>query len=320
MPPIKDNHNDDVYTKHFNKLNNWSQALTNYTKISIFELGFFLSFSINFLVARIIHFTSQPEEVYNYYNDKRNFLNQVFVKKGWGWTTLVIMIFYSLLFLHNQHIKVQTSQQKISTLKNALIKYVLVTGWWILFTQWCFGLPIMDKIFVWTGGKCTGIKSDKYDYFLQNSGDVKSVFKAITNTINDNAFYESSDITSYTCKKLRGNWIGGHDPSGHVFLMIHSSLYLFLEVAPFWYSWTQLKHSVQKLITGTKNNSSNILSNLKVFAFETPHILVILLISMWWFMLLMTNMYFHSIAEKVVGLFFGYIGIIAVYYIPRWLK
>ena len=43
------------------------------------------------------------------------------------------------------------------------------------------------------------------------------------------------------------------------------------------------------------------------------------LIGLWWFMLLMTNIYFHLSLEKLVGLGFGYIGVAGLYWIPRWL-
>ena len=38
----------------------------------------------------------------------------------------------------------------VQTIRNAVINYIVVTMVDI-FTQWCFGLPIMDKIFVLTG-------------------------------------------------------------------------------------------------------------------------------------------------------------------------
>lgn len=48
-----------------------------------------------------------------------------------------------------------------------------------------------------------------------------------------------------------------------------------------------------------------------------PPIVVAKLITLWWFMLLMTNIYFHSLGEKLVGLVFGYIGVVGIYYVPR---
>ena len=42
---------------------------------------FAISFLVNFILGRFIHFSAPDEEVYNYYNNKRNILNQWFVKK-----------------------------------------------------------------------------------------------------------------------------------------------------------------------------------------------------------------------------------------------
>lgn len=306
--------NDDKYDRHFQAISQFSDNVSKTLKVSVSELVFLLSFVANFFVGKLIHLTSQKEEVYNYYNNKRNVFNQIFVKRGWGWTTLIIVLFYSCLLYTSNHPKIQGKQQRIQVIKRGVVNYAIATVWWVLFTQWCFGLPIMDKVFVWTGGKCTSI--DQGVLLRHNpSFGASGVFAQIEADLS----YESSRITSYMCRRLKGSWEGGHDPSGHVFLLIHSSLYLFLEALPFWVSWKTLYQNlfllVQKLRTGHANKPQLLLS----FVLHSPHVLVLLLIGLWWFMLFMTNIYFHSIAEKLVGLVFGYLGIFVVYYCPRWL-
>lgn len=305
MAPIKRRSNDAIYSQHLDSMKSIANTLSQKLKLSVLEMAFLSSFLINFLIARIMHYASLQEEVYNYYNDKRNFINQFFVKKGWGWTTFVIVVFHAINILHNSRL----TGKKVPVITRAVITYIIVTIWWALFTQWCFGLPIMDRIFVLTGGKCTNIQSSHLGKFKD-----QTIFSKIENSISN---YETNLINSYTCRGVRGEWTGGHDPSGHVFLMIHSSIYMFFEIAPYWSSWHQLVANIRSLITQLKQ-SANPLNTITKLVTQNPHMVVIPLIGLWWFMLLMTNLYFHSIGEKLVGLLFGYAINTIIYYLPRW--
>lgn len=306
--------NSEIYDKHLQKLSDFSGCITKKIRLSIGEVIFVSSFIVNFFLGKLVHLVAQNEEVYNYYNNKRNLFNQVFVKKGWGWTTLIIILFYSFLIYGNKHPKILTKQQRISVLKRAILNYVIATVWWVLFTQWCFGLPLMDKVFVWTGGKCTSIAHDQLFKQVPSFGT-----SGLYTELESQVQYESRAITSYMCRKLKGSWEGGHDPSGHVFLLIHSSLYLFSEALPFWVSWSALKGQLCRFSESWQSSSESKPALLMHLFVQTPHTITIPLIGLWWFMLFMTNIYFHSIAEKLVGLAFGYIGLAMVYYIPRWV-
>lgn len=269
-----------------------SQKVTQSTRLSLSELVFFASFVINFVLGKLIHLYSTPEEVYNYYNNKSNVFNQLFVKKGWLWTTLVVALFYAVVVLRKAS---PTDQRRnANVLLGAAVRYVVATVWWVLFTQWCFGLPIMDRIFLLTGGKC--VANEPKAGFLELQGR-----------------WESLALSLYGCRRLKGSWEGGHDPSGHVFLLVHSSLYLFQEIRPHWQGWQHLKQSVAGI--GAPNPGK-----LVAFVKSAPYACAVALMGLWWFMLLVTNMYFHSLAEKFVGLLFGYVGIVAVYLAPRWVQ
>lgn len=311
---LSESSNHEIYDRHFQQLGNLACSVSKRIRLSTGELIFLVSFIVNFFLGKVIHITAQREEVYNYYNNKHNFFNQLFVKKGWGWTTLIIVMFYSFLIYGNSHPKVQTKQERIGVLKKAVFNYAIATIWWVLFTQWCFGLPLMDKVFIWTGGKCTGIAQEKLAQHVPSYGTT-GIFTQIESELR----YESSAITSYMCRRLKGSWEGGHDPSGHVFLLIHSSLYLFLEALPFWVSWATLKHHLCQFVKSWRLASARKPVLLVGLFAQNPHTVIIPLISLWWFMLFMTNIYFHSIGEKIVGLVFGYAGHSVVYYIPRWL-
>ncbi|EDK46259.1 conserved hypothetical protein [Lodderomyces elongisporus NRRL YB-4239] len=347
-----------IYDAHYNKLKHVSDTFKRRYKVTLNEVLFLASFVANFILSRLIHFGLPQEEVYNYYNDKRNVLNQWFVKRGWGWTTLVVVLFYSLFAVpqilnstlttataarttttarrvdENEDDSVLVSgkkEKKLYTTKSerlskyflgAIVRYLLLTIWWVLFTQWCFGLPIMDKIFVVSGGACV-IEPPQFAASQQKISNSQHLFGKFIQDL-ETLVWRSSSVSSYHCRKLRGNWEGGHDPLGHVFLMIHSSLYLYLECAA-WFDWKSLVRCVVYVYRKLQNYGGKSLvrgfeHNEKLFVGELAQLSVVLLISLWWFMLLMTNMYFHSIAEKLVGLVFRYVGVFAIYFVPRWVK
>lgn len=304
--------NHHRYQKDAEKLQKIKQNLNKF-HIGIGETIFMMSFIINFIMGKVIHLTSSNDEIYNYYNDKNNIINQIFVKRGWFWTTLVVFVFHASTLYHQEHPR--TKNKPISLLIIAsVMNYVVITLWWILFTQWCFGLPIMDKVFVATGGKCIDVEKGKV---MQKMASLSHAF--VESGVE--GIVESNRITSKTCRQLRGNWTGGHDPSGHVFILIHASLYMFFEISPYWISWKQFINKFVRLNSSWKDDSLVIKGNkLGRFLINNPVVIVMMLIGLWWFMLLMTNIYFHSIGEKLVGLMFGYVGIVIVYYVPRWKR
>lgn len=193
-------------------------------------------------------FSPSPASTSSYFSHKRNFFNIFFVKYGWLWTTLVFLIHISRL--------------RSSPRAKALFRYALATIWWISVTQWFFGPPIMDRTFLVTGGKCQLVGTDPM-LAKEEMGTVQMVF------------------TSAACKVAGGKWSGGHDLSGHVFLLTHASLFLWSELLP-------------------------ILSLSGVAGWESVGVLALL--GLWWWMLLMTGVYFHTWREKVSHPFIASIG------------
>lgn len=94
-------------------------------------------------------------------------------------------------------------------------------------------------------------------------------------------------------------WVGGHDLSGHAFLLSMSSLFLLSEIAPT-LAQTYLSSSSQpsmsrRIEQGSKNRRYAALA-------------IVALISLWYWMLLMTSLYFHTPQEKFTGLLAGVLG------------
>ncbi len=85
------------------------------------------------------------------------------------------------------------------------VRWALVTAWWVLVTQWCFGPPLIDRGFRITGGRCEAARAP-------TAAGAKDFF------------------TAAACRAAGGRWSGGHDISGHVFLLVLGSCFLAQEV------------------------------------------------------------------------------------------
>ncbi|CDR39004.1 CYFA0S02e10462g1_1 [Cyberlindnera fabianii] len=265
---------DRVYQRHHQRVTTFLQSINTRTRLQEAELVILLSYPFTILLGQLLHHTS-PEIVVNYYTNKHNVLNQLFVKKGWFWTVLLTVYF---LIQHNR-INIAS-----------LSRLALGTAWWYLFTQWCFGLPIMDRVFVMTGGVC------KYDTLKYHTVEL---------------------LGSSTCRKMRGIWSGGHDPSGHVFLLVLSSLIMWFELVDHGV-YGELQRFVADVQRLRQRRDGNLLVNLLLLVLKNSSILLMALQTLWWWMLLVTSNHFHSFAEKLTGLIAGYIGLL-IYMIPRFL-
>ncbi|CAI4061703.1 hypothetical protein SKDZ_07G1330 [Saccharomyces kudriavzevii ZP591] len=105
--------------------------------------------------------------------NKDGLVNAVFVKKGWFWTSLVGW----WCIIRYRAVPGATGRGR-RRIAQSLKRYTILTVWWYVFTQgiW-FGVgPIMDLVFVYTGGHC------HYDVF-DNAGHVNQDFQgSVTRT------------------------------------------------------------------------------------------------------------------------------------------
>ena len=77
-------------------------------------------------------------------------------------------------------------------------------------TQWFFGPAIIDRGFLLTGGQC-----ELVEMVEEGKVDMDGTRQF---------------LTGVACKAVGGQWKGGHDISGHVFLLVLGSMFLFEEV------------------------------------------------------------------------------------------
>lgn len=101
--------------------------------------------------------------------------------------------------------------------------------------------------------------------------------------------------TGLACTGARGEyWRGGHDVSGHAFMMVHCALFLFELVLPLLPTLFPLAFAGPRM---------KVPLPVRVVAYAATAV-----IALAWWMLLMTNLFFHSPTEKLSGCAFGVAG------------
>ncbi|KAJ2059091.1 hypothetical protein GGI17_004615 [Coemansia sp. S146] len=149
----------------------------------------------------------------------------------------------------------------------AVLRYALATLYWLAMTRWFFGPPLFDRLFVRTGGEC----------------------QISTATPTDSPYSMSA------CRAAGGAWAGGHDVSGHCFLLLHSGLFLAEEVL------------VPLLLLSSLQPQPQPQTRWAVVAATLG------LVAVWLLMLFFTAKYFHGLGELVSGSLLGVAYWFAVY-------
>ncbi|KAH8422736.1 putative inositol phospholipid biosynthesis protein Scs3 [Aspergillus melleus] len=219
-----------------------------------------------------------PQPPVNYFARKDNIFNVYFVKVGWLWTTLA---FSFLLFSLPSYAAPSSHQPR--RIGQAIARYALATLVWYLTTQWFFGPAIIDRSFVFTGGKCERMVP------LAEGEDSPSLHTL---------------FTAAACKSAGGSWRGGHDVSGHVFMLVLATSMLVFETVGALAS----ENGAKKADNG--DESSVALKKLSVrFAWAVS--------GLGWWMLLMTAIWFHTWFEKLTGLLIALGTVYTIYVLPR---
>ncbi|KAI0425938.1 inositol phospholipid synthesis and fat-storage-inducing TM-domain-containing protein [Xylaria sp. FL1042] len=239
----------------------------------------------------------------SYFARKDNLFNVLFVKRGWLWVTAAFLAFVAT---HPTFRRSGSGSGSGRMAVRAAARWALVTAWWVFVTQWCFGPPLIDRGFRFTGGKC----EVAHDAVAEGTADHKDLF------------------TAAACRTAGGNWSGGHDISGHVFLLVLGSCFLAQEVV-----WVVVRAGAK--IVGSSGDDRAIVMGDGAFKgarVEAEHraepherhlgvggkfALGVVGLSLW--MLLMTAAYFHTWFEKLTGLLVASTAVYTVYILPRWI-
>ncbi|KAF2719464.1 hypothetical protein K431DRAFT_286756 [Polychaeton citri CBS 116435] len=239
----------------------------------------------------------------SYFAKKSNVFNVYFVKIGWLWTTAAFFLF---IFTHSTlgpRFRPTITKRRLQ----ATLRYLSITMVWIFVTQWFFGPPIIDRGFRWTGGQCEIIYGDDPASLARQASmsDAREIF------------------THAACKTVGGRWKGGHDISGHVFLLILGSAMLWLELLPAVLKMEGLREArmvktADGLVRSASYETKDRVGNMKVpqdLGIGVQMALGVAGLS--WWMLLMTAAYFHTWFEKVTGLLVAFGALYAIYFLPR---
>ena len=301
----------------------------------------------------------------SYFAQKRNIFNLYFVKIGWFWTTAALAAFGSAhpYFSNSETQSVNKNGNKRAdgTASNLAagekggalvqrrklqlaIRYIIATAWWIGVTRWFFGPPLIDRSFRWTGGACEAL-------ILQEAADANGKTLAGGSPLGSHDGSQArltQKVEVYTaaeCKAAGGQWQGGHDVSGHVFMLCLSCAVIAFEVLPVLFatrreqkqrksgdvtpetsvslsskapdasasSSSSSSKPIAPASTGSERSTSSTPSSAARLA--TRFALAVAALS--WWMLLMTAVFFHTWFEKFTGLVLALAAIWSVYIMPR---
>ena len=215
----------------------------------------------NPLLAHLSH----PRQYTDYFANKSNPLNTIFIKKAWGWTSGAFALLYA------------TSPSGTRSW-NRFLQYVVVTLAWLAFAGWFFGPPLMERVVVASGGQCVVVvpaSQDVIDVPIEYCYTRSSLSPA---THPDLFTSLTTDFTRTTSWSARPRLRKGHDVSGHIFLLTMSILFLA----------DQITHSLKSAKLWTAVHNLAVTAN-------------VVLIAIWTFATYTTAVYFHTPFEKLTG-------------------
>lgn len=128
-------------------------------------------------------------------------------------------------------------------------------------------------------------------------------------------------LTGVACKAVGGKWKGGHDISGHVFLLVLGSMFLFEEVLHVVLELARTKQERTVYMMDGAVKSAEVEAERDAsdgsgqWTLGSKVVLGVGGLSL--YMLLMTAAYFHTWFEKFTGLLVALSGIFVVYFLPR---
>lgn len=131
-------------------------------------------------------------------------------------------------------------------------------------------------------------------------------------------------VTHAACKIAGGRWHGGHDISGHVFILILGSAMLWLEILPAVLVASGLREDRRiRMGDGAVKSAAVETTDRRQGNMEVPKDLglgvkvSLGVAGLSWWMLLMTAAYFHTWFEKFTGLLVAFTTLYVVYFLPR---
>ena len=197
----------------------------------------------------------------DYFANKSNILNVLFIKRAWGWTS------FAFLFLW------LTSPRRTQTLTRVL-QWILASFAWLAFASWFFGPPLIERFIILSGGECTVALPSGATFGVPHE---YCLAKVRLSPFTHPSLFASPlvlpELPWSTVPRLRR----GHDMSGHVFLLTMSILFLADQLTPSLRaaSWSKMHTWAVAATAG--------------------------LLAIWLLALGTTSVYFHTPFEKLTG-------------------
>ena len=239
-------------------------ALATVTGVLLFGTVYSVQYNTSLDTSNplLIHLP-HPLQSTHYFANKSSWLNVLFIKKAWGWTSAA---FFFLCL---------TSPPNVQT-KERIFKWLAATAIWAIFTSWFFGPAVFERVIALSGGECVlslpagGVIPLSKEYCLHKTRLSPSTHPSLFAT----PFIVPADNWAATPRLKRG-----HDISGHVFLLTLSILFLA----------DQLRFSFQR--------GSHAWGRLHTWAVGAN----VALVAIWLFANYTTSLYFHTVFEKFTG-------------------
>ena len=162
---------------------------------------------------------------------------------------------------------------------------------------------MLHRVWLLTGAKCVRQQpSENFD--IQNSLSTPLLIP-----VNENECHPSY-VDELNQQKAK--WVGGHDVSGHVYLLMLSSFILFITLKPCIQNLLQSRNRDTNKEDRSNQNIRDVNENEKTAKVSKVNeiniinkaviLLTTTLLIIWLWMLLITCVYFHTPYEKLTGL------------------
>ena len=219
--------------------------------------------------------------------NRGNWINQVFVKRAWFWNTAAVAAIAATLKrsaggLRGEHQRTDAESTDLVTRiinSKTLLRWGEATVGWVLFAAWFFGPSLSLRVSIATGAQC----------------------------VIEGEAVESAHCALGTNGAAR--WTGGHDISGHTFILSLGILLILEMLVPY------LPYVLPPLSFLRKSIPTSIYAEKDIFRVGSPNQRLanvavfwasVLLVALWSFMLLVTAVYHHVPKEKLTGLMYAF--------------
>ncbi|BGP25113.1 cell wall surface anchor family protein [Rhodotorula toruloides] len=243
-----------------------------------------------------------------FFADKRNPINRLFIKRAWAWVTALFVAFLAAVLLFPSPPRAQSAPSSTRTTSNTRVqavstahvaasvrRYLLASLYWFYLTQatWfgrSLGPSITFRILRSSGAVC-----------VPSALSSEAIAQAGQGGLHSDGPHDAA-APPLVCAGAKGEyWRGGHDVSGHAFMMIHCGMFLFELVYPL------LPALFPSLFRYAGIRPPAAPKRFHPVVRVLGYVAVAMIALCWW-MLLMTSLFFHSSSEKLTGVAFGVLG------------